>query len=91
MRRPTLTLVNPSPIGVVTGPFSATLLRSIESSSACGSVVPWRSSATDAGVVTLPLDGDAGGREDADHGRGHFRADAVAGNEGDGVTHSHVL
>ena len=33
MRRPTFTLVNPSPIGVVTGPFSATLLRRIESSS----------------------------------------------------------
>jgi hypothetical protein len=32
-----LTLVNPSAIGVVTGPFSATLLRLIDSSSSNGS------------------------------------------------------
>ena len=37
LRRPTLTLVMPSAIGVVTGPFSATLLRLIESSSSAGS------------------------------------------------------
>ena len=34
---PTFTLVNPSPMGVVTGPFSATLLRRIESRSGAGS------------------------------------------------------
>src|SRR5688500_18532184 len=45
-RRPTCTLVNPPPTGVVTGPLSATLLRRIESSSSSGSVEPWRSSAS---------------------------------------------
>ena len=40
LRSPTLTLVNPPPIGVVTGPFRATLLRRIESRSAEGSVEP---------------------------------------------------
>jgi hypothetical protein len=40
LRRPTLTLVNPPPTGVVTGPLSATLLRLIESSSSSGSVDP---------------------------------------------------
>src|SRR5688572_5056454 len=40
LRSPTLTLVNPSPIGVVHGPLSATLFRVIESSSSAGSVWP---------------------------------------------------
>ena len=42
LRRPTLTLVKPSPIGVVTGPLSATLFRLIESRSAAGSDWPYR-------------------------------------------------
>src|SRR5262245_59236282 len=42
LRRPTLTLVNPSAIGVVTGPFSATLFRLIDSSRSPGSEWPWR-------------------------------------------------
>ena len=37
MRSPTFTLVNPSPMGVVTGPLSATLFFRIESSSSTGS------------------------------------------------------
>ena len=42
MRRPTLTLVKPSAIGVVTGPLSATLFRLIESSRPVGSDWPKR-------------------------------------------------
>src|SRR5712691_5890935 len=44
-RNPTLTLVNPPPTGVVSGPFSATLFREIDSSSSAGSVVPCFSTA----------------------------------------------
>ena len=36
----------------------------------------------------LPVDRDAGGGEDADDGVGDFGADAVAGNQRDGVCHS---
>ncbi len=46
LAQPTLTLVKPPPIGVVTGPLSATLLRRIESSSSSGSVAPCASSAS---------------------------------------------
>ena len=66
MRRPTFTLVKPSPIGVVTGPLSATLLRLIDSSSAGGSDWPKLLERDDAGVVTLPLDLQAGRGEDPD-------------------------
>jgi hypothetical protein len=44
-RSPTLTLANPVPIGVVTGPFSATLVRRIESMSSTGAC-PVRSNET---------------------------------------------
>ena len=60
MRRPTLTLVKPSPIGVVTGPFSATFVRLTESSSSTGSAVPCRSKATHAGLLAVPVDRHAG-------------------------------
>ena len=79
--------MKPSPIGVVTGPLSATLLRRIESSSSAGSAWPVRSNASDAGLVALPVDRDAGGVEDAEDRVGHLRADAVAGDERDGVCH----
>ena len=55
LRRPTLTLVNPPPTGVVTGPLSATLFRSIESSSSAGSGEPCGSMAQHAGQMRLPL------------------------------------
>src|SRR5258708_81836 len=42
LRNPTFTLVNPSPIGVVTGPFKATLLRATDSRSCGGSDWPKR-------------------------------------------------
>ena len=44
-RRPTFTLVNPWPIGVVTGRLSATLFLRTESMSATGSAWPVRSNA----------------------------------------------
>ena len=40
LRSPTLTLVKPSPIGVVTGPLSATLFRRMDSRSVGGQRVP---------------------------------------------------
>ena len=61
MRSPTLTLVNPSPIGVVTGPFSATLLRRIESISSSGQRRAAALEREHAGQVVIPLDRDAGG------------------------------
>ena len=81
LRRPTLTLVKPPPIGVVTGPFSATLLRSIESSSS-----------RQRGAVSLERQHAGQVRsqsierrvEDRDDSR-HFGADPVAGDEGDGM------
>src|SRR5688572_17434963 len=44
-RSPTLTLVNPSPTGVVTGPFNATLFRRTDAMSSSGSGEPDFSSA----------------------------------------------
>ena len=55
-RRPTLTLVNPPPTGVVTGPLSATLFRSIESSSSGGSGVPCSLERERRRQVRLPFD-----------------------------------
>ena len=81
LRSPTLTLVNPPPTGVVTGPLSATLLRLIDSSSSSGSVVPCAFQRQHAGAELLPFDLEPGAFEDRDHGAGDFRADAVAGNE----------
>ena len=85
MRSPTLTLVNPWPIGVVTGPFSATLFRRIESSSSAGSALAGPLEREDPGVMALPLDRNAGGGDDAEHRVGDFGTDAVAGNERDGM------
>ena len=50
LRRPTLTLVNPFPIGVPMGPFSATPVRRTESSSSAGIAVPVRSKASTPAV-----------------------------------------
>ena len=88
MRSPTFTLVNPSPTGVVTGPFSATLFFLIESSSSCGSGVPCFSSAETPASNGSHCDVDAGRLEDARDGGRHFRADAVAGNERDRMPHA---
>jgi hypothetical protein len=45
LRKPTLTLENPPPMGVPTGPFSATLFRRIDSMRSSGSGVPCVSTA----------------------------------------------
>ena len=79
MRSPTLTLVKPSAIGVVTGPFSATLFRLTESSSSTGSDWPNRLNAMTPASCRSHSMSSAGGLEDADDRRGDFRADAVAG------------
>src|SRR5262249_54560450 len=42
----------------------------------------------DAGVVSLPLDRDAGRGQDVNDGVRHFRTNAVAGDERDRVCHS---
>jgi hypothetical protein len=41
----------------------------------------------DAGGMRLPLNLEARGFDDCDHRVCHFRADAVAGDESDGVFH----
>ena len=56
LRSPTFTLVKPSPIGVVTGPFSATLLRLIESSSCRRQRLAEPLERDDAGVLPVPVD-----------------------------------
>ena len=87
MRSPTLTLVNPCAIGVVTGPFSATLLRRIESTSSTGSAFPVRSNASTPARWWSHSIETPGGVEDAHDRIGDFGADAVAGDQGDGVRH----
>ena len=78
--------MNPPPTGVVTGPFSATLLRLIESSSSAGSGRAVLLERHHAGQVRLPLDLQPGALEDRDDGAGDLGADAVAGDERDGVS-----
>ena len=68
-----------------TGPFSATLWRRIDSSSAGGSAWPVRSKAMTPASWRSQLDGDAGGGDDAEDRVGDFRTDAVAWNERDGM------
>src|SRR5205814_6614343 len=41
----------------------------------------------DPGVLPVPLDAEPSDGEDVDHRVGHFRADAVAGNQGNRVSH----
>ena len=78
-----MTLVNPVPIGVVTGPFSATLLRRIESMSSTGSACPVRSNeSTPAWCRSHSIETPARG-EDPQHRFGDFGTDAVAGDERD--------
>src|SRR5205823_14145367 len=51
----------------------------------------WRAGLTqceDAGIVSFPVDLDAGRFEHANDGVGHFRADAVAWNQRDGARHT---
>ena len=87
LRSPTLTLVKPSAIGVVTGPFSATLFRWIDSMQLDRQRLAGALERERRRPVTFPVDRDAGGREDAQDRFGDFGADAVAGNERDGVGH----
>ena len=81
-RSVTLMLLKPPPMGVVTGPFSATPLRSMDSIERGGNVLAEDLEGLGAGGKALPLEANAGGFEDADDGLRDFRADAVAGDQG---------
>ena len=84
----------PPPIGVVTGPFSATRLRSMESIELLGDVLLVLLEGLGAGGIALPLETGSGRRsgafQDADDGVRDFGADAVAGDQRDSVLFRHV-
>ena len=84
-RSPTFTLVKPSPTGVVTGPFRATRLRRIDSSSVVGQRRAVLLDCDEARVMALPVHIDTGRFDDADNGVGDFGPDAVTGDESDDV------
>ena len=88
LRKPTLTEVKPLPIGVVTGPLSATLLRRIESSSVLRQRFAKFLQRLRARVVSLPFNLDARSFDDAHYVGGDFGADAVAGNQCDTMFHN---
>ena len=81
-------LAKPPPIGVVTGPFSPTRVRSIDSVSSLGMYSLIFFKGFGPGHEGFPFKLHAGGFENA-HGRlRDFGADAVAGDEGDFVSHT---
>ena len=86
MRRVTLMLLKPPPMGVVTGPFERDLVALDRFVEGGGNVFAEDFEGLGAGGEALPLPLDAGGFEDADDGLRDFGADAVAGNEGDFVS-----
>ncbi len=88
LRRPTLTLVNPPPTGVVTGPLSATVLRSIESSSSGGSGDVVALDRPHACQLRLPLSPQTRRLENRDDRARDLGADAVAFDERDAVHHA---
>ena len=80
-------LGKPSPTGVVTGPFSPTRVRSIDSISSLGMYSLILLKGLGAGLKDFPLELHTGGFQNA-HGRlCDFRADAVARNKCDLVGH----
>ena len=81
LRSVTLMLLKPPPIGVVTGPFSATLVALDRLIKRRGNVLAVDLEGIGAGGVALPLPLHAGRFKNADHRLRHFRADAVAGNQ----------
>ena len=91
LRSPTFTLVKPSPIGVVTGPLSATLFRRIDARSSSGSDAPDFFECGNACVVSIPVDGDAGGLQNGDDRIGDFRTDAVARNQRNAMGHPPII
>ena len=90
MRRPTLTLVKPSPTGVVTGPFQGDAVAPDRVEERGRQRLAGALDGGDAGVVAIPLDVDARAVENADDGGGDFRADSVTGDERNGVRHQCV-
>ena len=91
MRRVTLMLLKPPPMGVVTGPLSATLVALDGFVERGGNVLAVDLEGFGAGGEALPLELDAGGFEDADDGLRDFGADAVAGDQGYFVRHIQLL
>ncbi len=87
LRSVTLMLLNPPPIGVVTGPLSATLLRFDGFGEIGRDVFAEDLEGFGPGGEALPFELHAGGFEDADDSLRDFGADAVAGDEGDFVCH----
>ena len=81
-------LGKPSPTGVVTGPFSPTRVRSIDSISSLGMYSLILLEGLGAYLKRFPLELEPGGFQDA-HGRlGDFGPDAVARDKRDLVSHS---
>ena len=66
-------------MGLVTGPLSATLLRRMESSSSCGSVLARFLDGELACKMTFPFDRDARRFQNANDSFGDFRTDASPG------------
>ena len=78
----------PPPTGVVIGPFSATPVSRIASSTSGGSGLPPYLSMTSAPAsLDVPVELDAGRLEDAARRLGQLGAGPVAGNEDDAVRH----
>ena len=93
LRKVTLIEAKPPPMGVVTGPFSATRLRSMEWIELARNVLLVSLEGLGAHGVAFPLKARsgccAGAFQYANNGVGHFGADAVSGNQGDGVLFGH--
>ena len=73
------------------GPLRATLLRRIDSSTCVRQRRAVLGHDAFAGVLDLPVEGDARGVEDAAGGLRQLGTDAVAGDEGDSVGHTGIV
>ncbi len=80
-------LGKPSPTGVVTGPFSPTRVRSIDSISSLGMYSLILGECLRARLKDFPFELHPGGFENAHRSLRDFGADAVAGNQCDLVSH----
>ncbi len=81
-RSATFTDRNPSPIGVVIGPLSATPLRRMDASGRVGQRIACvRRHHVGAGGLNIPLEIDARGVEHAPGCLGEFGSDPVSGDE----------
>ena len=88
MRSATFTDRNPVPTGVVSGPFRATLLRWMDSSTDSGRGVPSSVHHRLAGFGDLPLDVDVERADNLLYGVREIRADPVARYESNRLRHA---